>query len=154
MYGTLNVRLFPNKRKNVDLKNIEIWISHGLNKNPSSNPNSNQNSSNLKENFKTNIQTNSKENFMSRIKTNSSINKNLKSNEEQNENSNSNTEEESSFNINTKSNYGDNSKKKKCEANFNQEVNEEFIFEKLLIFLQGDSETMQHFYSIVISAKN
>ena len=31
VYGALNVRLFPNKRLNVDLKNIEIWVSHGLN---------------------------------------------------------------------------------------------------------------------------
>ena len=31
MYGALDVRLFPNKRLNVDLKNIEIWVSHGLN---------------------------------------------------------------------------------------------------------------------------
>ena len=30
MYGALDVRLFPNKRLNVDLKNIEIWVSHGL----------------------------------------------------------------------------------------------------------------------------
>ena len=29
IYGVLDVRLFPNKRLNVDLKNIEIWISHG-----------------------------------------------------------------------------------------------------------------------------
>ena len=33
IYGALDVRLFPNKRLNVDLKNIEIWVSHGLNKN-------------------------------------------------------------------------------------------------------------------------
>ena len=33
MYGALDVRLFPNKRLNVDLKNIEIWVSHGLNNN-------------------------------------------------------------------------------------------------------------------------
>ena len=31
MYGALDVRLFPNKRLNVDLKNIEVWVSHGLN---------------------------------------------------------------------------------------------------------------------------
>ena len=31
VYGVLDVRLFPNKRLNVDLKNIEIWVSHGLN---------------------------------------------------------------------------------------------------------------------------
>ena len=31
MYGALDVRLFLNKRLNVDLKNIEIWVSHGLN---------------------------------------------------------------------------------------------------------------------------
>ena len=30
VYGALDVRLFPNKRINVDLKNIEIWVSHGL----------------------------------------------------------------------------------------------------------------------------
>ena len=30
MYGALEVRLFPNKCLNVDLKNIEIWVSHGL----------------------------------------------------------------------------------------------------------------------------
>ena len=30
-YGALDVRLFPHKRLNVDLKNIEIWVSHGLN---------------------------------------------------------------------------------------------------------------------------
>ena len=30
VYGALDVRLFPNKRLNVDLKNIEIWFSHGL----------------------------------------------------------------------------------------------------------------------------
>ena len=30
LYGALDVRLFPNKRLNVDLKNIEIWVSHGL----------------------------------------------------------------------------------------------------------------------------
>ena len=30
MYGALDVRLFPNKPLNVDLKNIEIWVSHGL----------------------------------------------------------------------------------------------------------------------------
>ena len=31
VYGALDVRLFPNKRLNVDLKNIEIWVSNGLN---------------------------------------------------------------------------------------------------------------------------
>ena len=31
VYGALDVHLFPNKRLNVDLKNIEIWVSHGLN---------------------------------------------------------------------------------------------------------------------------
>ena len=30
VYGALDVRLFPNKRLNVDLKNIEIWVSQGL----------------------------------------------------------------------------------------------------------------------------
>ena len=30
VYGALDVRLFPNKHLNVDLKNIEIWVSHGL----------------------------------------------------------------------------------------------------------------------------
>ena len=30
VYGALDVRLFPNKCWNVDLKNIEIWVSHGL----------------------------------------------------------------------------------------------------------------------------
>ena len=85
---------------------------------------------------------------MSRIKTNSSLNENLKSNEEQNKNSNSNTEEESSFNISTKSNCGENSKKKKCEANFNQEVNEEFIFKKLLM-LQKLRNQGQVNYSIL-----
>ena len=30
VYGTLDVHLFPNKRLNVDLKNIKIWVSHGL----------------------------------------------------------------------------------------------------------------------------
>ena len=30
VYGALDVRLFPNKSLNVDLKNIEIWVSHGL----------------------------------------------------------------------------------------------------------------------------
>ena len=30
IYGALDVRLFQNKRLNVDLKNIEIWVSHGL----------------------------------------------------------------------------------------------------------------------------
>ena len=32
VYGALDVRLFPNKCLNVDLKNIEIWVSHGLKK--------------------------------------------------------------------------------------------------------------------------
>ena len=32
VYGALDVRLFPNKRLNIDLKNIEIGVSHGLNK--------------------------------------------------------------------------------------------------------------------------
>ena len=27
--GALDVHLFPNKRLNVDFKNIEIWVSHG-----------------------------------------------------------------------------------------------------------------------------
>ena len=31
MYGALDVRLFPNKRLNIDLKNIEIWVSHSFN---------------------------------------------------------------------------------------------------------------------------
>ena len=31
VYGALDVFLFPNKRLNVDLKNIEIWVSHDLN---------------------------------------------------------------------------------------------------------------------------
>ena len=31
VYEALDVRLFPNKRLKVDLKNIEIWVSHGLN---------------------------------------------------------------------------------------------------------------------------
>ena len=31
VYGALDVRLFPSKLLNVDLKNIEIWVSHGLN---------------------------------------------------------------------------------------------------------------------------
>ena len=31
VYGALDVRLFPNKHLNVDLKNIEIWVSRGLN---------------------------------------------------------------------------------------------------------------------------
>ena len=31
IYGALDARLFPNKCLNVDLKNIEIWVSHGLN---------------------------------------------------------------------------------------------------------------------------
>ena len=30
VYGALDVRLFPNKRLNSDLKNIEIWVLHGL----------------------------------------------------------------------------------------------------------------------------
>ena len=30
--GALDVRLFPNKRFIVDLKNIEIWVSRGLKK--------------------------------------------------------------------------------------------------------------------------
>ena len=30
VYGALDVRLFLNKCLNVDLKNIEIWVSHGL----------------------------------------------------------------------------------------------------------------------------
>ena len=30
VYGVLDIRLFPNKRLNVDLKNIEILVSHGL----------------------------------------------------------------------------------------------------------------------------
>ena len=30
IYGALAIRLFPNKRLNVDLKNIEIWVSHGF----------------------------------------------------------------------------------------------------------------------------
>ena len=30
VYGALDVHLFPNKRLNFDLKNIEIWVSHGL----------------------------------------------------------------------------------------------------------------------------
>ena len=33
VYGAFDVRLFPNKRLNVDLKNIEIWVSHGLKSN-------------------------------------------------------------------------------------------------------------------------
>ena len=33
MYGALDVRLFPNKRLNVDLKNIEIWRSVVVNPN-------------------------------------------------------------------------------------------------------------------------
>ena len=28
VYGALDVRLFPNKRFTVDLKNIEIWVYH------------------------------------------------------------------------------------------------------------------------------
>ena len=32
VYGA-DVRLFPNKRLNVDLKNIEIWVSRGLTQN-------------------------------------------------------------------------------------------------------------------------
>ena len=31
MYGALDVRLFPNQRLNGFLKNIEIWVLHGLN---------------------------------------------------------------------------------------------------------------------------
>ena len=31
VYGAFDVRLFPNKCLIVDLKNIEIWVSHGLN---------------------------------------------------------------------------------------------------------------------------
>ena len=31
VYGALDGRLFPNKHLNVDLKNIEISVSHGLN---------------------------------------------------------------------------------------------------------------------------
>ena len=30
VYGALDVRLFPNKRLNVDLKNTVIWVLHGL----------------------------------------------------------------------------------------------------------------------------
>ena len=30
IYGALDVLLFPNKRLNVDLKDIEIWVPHGL----------------------------------------------------------------------------------------------------------------------------
>ena len=30
VYGALDVCLFPSKRLNVDLKNIEIRVSHGL----------------------------------------------------------------------------------------------------------------------------
>ena len=30
VYGALDVRLFPNKCLNIDLKNIEIWVSHVL----------------------------------------------------------------------------------------------------------------------------
>ena len=30
MYKALDVRLFPNKRLNVDFKKIEIWVSHDL----------------------------------------------------------------------------------------------------------------------------
>ena len=33
VYEVLDVRLFPNKRLNFDLKNIEIWFSHGLKSN-------------------------------------------------------------------------------------------------------------------------
>ena len=33
VYGALDVRLFPNKRLNVDLKNIEILVLHGLKNN-------------------------------------------------------------------------------------------------------------------------
>ena len=32
IYGALDVRLFPNKRLNVDLKNIEFCVSHGQQK--------------------------------------------------------------------------------------------------------------------------
>ena len=117
------------------------------NKNPSSNLNSKLNFSNSKEDLKSNIQINSKENFMSRIKTNSGSNENV--NIEQNKNSNLNTEEESSFNTKTKSNVAD---KQKCEANFeintNQEVNEDFIFEKLLM-LQKLLNLGQASYSIL-----
>ena len=31
VYGAHDVRLLPNKRLEDDLKNIEIWVSHGLN---------------------------------------------------------------------------------------------------------------------------
>ena len=31
VYGALDVRLYPNKRLNFYLKNIEIWVSHDLN---------------------------------------------------------------------------------------------------------------------------
>ena len=30
VYGALDGCLFPNKRLNVDLKNIEIWVPHDL----------------------------------------------------------------------------------------------------------------------------
>ena len=30
VYGALDVLLLPNKRLNIDLKNIEIRVSHGL----------------------------------------------------------------------------------------------------------------------------
>ena len=30
VYGALDVGFFPNKRLNVDLKNIEIWVSNSL----------------------------------------------------------------------------------------------------------------------------
>ena len=30
IYGALDVGVFPNKRLNVDLKNIEIMVSHGF----------------------------------------------------------------------------------------------------------------------------
>ena len=30
MYGALDARVFSNKRLNVDLKNIEFRVSHGL----------------------------------------------------------------------------------------------------------------------------
>ena len=32
VYGALDIRRFRYKRLSVDLKNIEIWVSHGLNK--------------------------------------------------------------------------------------------------------------------------
>ena len=34
VYGALDVRLFPNKPLNVDLKNIEIWVSRVLKVSP------------------------------------------------------------------------------------------------------------------------